>query len=281
VHQALKNVLVFVPVLLAHEIFSPDALWRVAVMFVAFTLVAFGTYVLNDLNDLDKDRHHPTKRARPLASGLIPIPTAFVVAVLLVLAGLAGSAVLGWPSLAALAAYTALTLLYSLALRRIMLVDVIALAALYTMRIIAGAVAADVALTIWTVLTSVFLFFSLALMKRYSEFAKYDLETSAGRGYVKRDRPAVLAAGITSGMMAVLVIAMYIDSDVAQQSYATPQILWAIVPLVLFWITRLWLLTERGEMHDDPVAFAISDRTSQVVALIGAGIVAAAALIGR
>jgi len=281
VHQATKNLLVFVPILLAHEFLSWDPLWRVIVMFIAFTVLSFGTYVMNDLHDLEKDRRHPAKRTRPLASGLLGIPTATVVGVVLIAVGLAASAILGWQSLAILVAYLVLTTLYSLVLRRVLLGDVLALAGLYTIRIFAGAIAADVALTIWTVLTSVFLFFSLALMKRYSELAKYDLETSGGRGYLKRDRPAVLAAGITSGMMAVLVIAMYIDSDVAQQSYGTPQLLWAIVPLVLFWITRLWLLTERGAMHDDPVAFAIGDRVSQAVAVIAAAIVATAALVGR
>jgi 4-hydroxybenzoate polyprenyltransferase/phosphoserine phosphatase len=281
VHQALKNVLVFVPILLAHQILDLDVLWRVGVVFIAFTMVAFGSYIMNDLHDIEKDRRHPTKRTRPLASGLIPIPTAVTVSTALIVGGLGLSVVLGWQSVAVLVLYFVLTVLYSFVLRKIVLADVLALAALYTIRILAGAVAASLSLTIWTVLTSVFLFFSLALMKRYSEFAKYDLDTSSGRGYVKRDRPAILAAGITSGMMAVLVIAMYIDSDVAQASYATPQILWAIVPLVLFWITRLWLLTERGEMHDDPVAFAITDRVSQVLAVVGVAIVAAAALVGR
>lgn len=281
VHQATKNLLVFVPILLAHEVFSLDPLWRVLVMFAAFTALSFGTYIMNDLHDLEKDRHHPTKRRRPLASGLIPIPRAIGVSVALILVGLGLSALLGWRAVAVLLGYYALTVLYSLVLRRIVLADVLALAGLYTLRIFAGAVAADIELTIWVVLTSVFLFFSLALMKRYSEFAKYDVDRPAGRGYTRRDRPAVLAAGIASGMMAVLVIAMYVDSDVAKASYATPQILWAIVPLVLFWVTRLWLLTERGEMHDDPVAFAIGDRVSQVTALVAAAIVVAAALVGR
>ena len=280
-HQATKNLLVLLPLLLAHEYAVWDSVWRALVMVAAFSLLSSGTYVLNDLHDLDADRRHPSKRLRPLASGGIPVSVAAVTSAALVLGGLGAALVLGPPALLVLLAYLVLTLGYSLVLRRLIVADVIALAALYTLRILAGAVAIGVAVSIWVALTSVFLFFSLALMKRVAEFANHAEASVDGRGYQRRDRTAVLAAGLSSGMVAVLVVAMYIDSDEARAAYTTPVILWMLIPLVLFWLTRMWLLTDRGQMHDDPVAYAISDRVSQGVALTAVAIVVAASLVGR
>lgn len=281
VHQAAKNVLIFVPLVLAQRFFDWGDDLRAILLFVAFSLVSCGSYVINDLLDIEKDRHHPTKRNRPLASGVISVRSAMVVCAVLLVAGLALSATLGWPSVAMLLAYLALTLLYSFVFKRLVVADVIVLAALYTLRIFAGAVAIEVPMSIWVTLTSVFMFFSLALMKRYSEFAKYDGEVSKGRGYLLRDRHALLSLGVASSIATVLVVGLYIDSDAVRVLYGFPQLLWAAVPLLLYWVTRLWILTERGEMHDDPVAFAITDRVSQVVFVLVAIVVIAAALIGR
>lgn len=278
-HQVTKNLLVFLPLALAHQ-FLWDSVLRAGVMFAAFSLLSVGTYIINDLHDLEKDRHHPTKRDRPLASGLIALPTAVLASALLILAGLGLGLVLGLPSLLILVGYLVLTLGYSLVLRSMVIADVIALAGLYTIRIFAGAIAIGVAVSIWVALTSIFLFFSLALMKRVAEFANHDIESSKGRGYQRRDRTAVLSAGISSGMVAILVVAMYIDSEVARATYRTPELLWALIPLLLFWLTRMWLLTDRGQMHDDPVAFAMTDRISQGVGVLGAGIAVAATLLG-
>lgn len=279
-HQMSKNVLVFLPLLLAHQFFNWDALGRALVMFAAFCLLSAGTYVFNDLHDLDKDRHHPTKRQRPLASGRISIPVAAAASIGLVLAGLGVAFLLGPTAGLILLGYLVLTLSYSLVLRSMIVGDVLALAGLYTVRIFAGAIAIGVAVSIWVALTSIFLFFSLALMKRVAELVNHDRESSGGRSYLRHDRTAVLSAGISSGMVAILVVAMYIDSDVAKATYSTPELLWAIIPLLLFWLTRMWLVTDRGQMHDDPVAYAMRDHTSQVVVVVGAAIVVAANLVG-
>lgn len=279
VHQAIKNLLIFLPLLLAHELQDIGAWADTVVAFLSFTLLSYGSYIWNDLHDLETDRAHPTKRFRPLASGAIQIPSALAVSFLLVFGGIALSATVNIGLTVTLLTYLIVTVSYSGFIKSIAVADVIVLAGLYTLRIIAGAAAISAPLSIWVMLTSIFMFFSLALMKRHSEFVKYESETLAGRGYRLSDRFAILSTGISSSLVAVLVVGLYIDSAAVSKLYTAPELLWAVLPLLLFWSTRLWFLTERGEMNDDPIAFTITDRVSQIVVLLLALIVVAASMV--
>ncbi|SEJ39884.1 UbiA family prenyltransferase [Demequina mangrovi] len=266
-HQAAKNALVFAPLVLAHEIFDLGLLGRALAMAVAFTMLASATYIWNDLHDLADDRAHPSKRFRPLAAGDIGILPALAAALALTLGALALGFALGLPSLAILLAYLSLTLWYSARLKRMIVADAIALAALFTLRILGGAAATALEVTIWLILVSTFLFFSLSLMKRYSEYVKYEIESSPGRGYFATDAATLQMLGVGSALVSALVMGLYVASDDVVAHYSTPELLWAVVPLLLYWVSRLWILTGRGHIDDDPVLYAIKERASQVVGL--------------
>lgn len=280
VHQWAKNLLVFVPLLTAHLVLDGTAWLRSLLAFVAFSLVASGTYLLNDLHDLDADRAHPTKRTRPVASGAMSIPAAVVLAVGLVLGGLAvGFLLLPRACLGSLAAYLALTLAYSFLLKRMLLVDVIALALLYTVRIHAGAQAIEVELSEWLFVFSLVVFTSLAFLKRYVELRRMPPAagaTLAGRGYAAEDAAIVRVLGPALGVTSVLVLALYVQAPAIEETYGTPGILWLLLPLMTYWVARIWFLAERGKVDDDPVAFAIRDRGTQVVVLLMAAVALAA-----
>lgn len=273
-HQWLKNLLLFVPLLAAHRLSEPGLLAAGLLAFIAFGLCASSVYVLNDLLDLSADRQHPSKRERAFASGRLPLLTGLLLIPLLLAAAftLAASALPG-AFLAALGAYYLLTLAYSLRLKRYMMVDVIALALLYTLRIVAGAAAMGIALSFWILAFSMFMFLSLALVKRHSELTStqaLEPPPDLGRGYVPSDLATIASLGGSAGFMAVLVLALYINDLNAGAAYSHPQLIWLACPLLLYWVGRTWLLTRRGEMHDDPVVFAMRDRTSLVVgALFG------------
>jgi 4-hydroxybenzoate polyprenyltransferase len=239
--------------------------------FVAFGLCASGVYVLNDLLDLPSDRQHPRKRLRPFASGALPLLPGIVLAPVLALAGLA----LAWltePRFAAvLAAYYLLTLGYSLRFKRVAMLDVMLLAMLYTLRIIGGTAVIGAALSFWLLAFSMFIFLSLALLKRYVELSAMLAEgklTAAGRGYGVDDLPLLQSLGGSAGYLAVLVLALYINSPESIALYSRPQVLWLLCPLVLYWVSRTWVVAHRGGMDDDPVVFAATDRVSQVVGLL-------------
>ncbi len=239
--------------------------------FAAFGLVASGGYVVNDIADREADRHNPHKRHRPVASGQVPVAAAAGLAPLLMLGGLA----LGWavtPSLAAmLLAYLAVTTLYSWRLKRWALADVVVLAALYTLRIIAGGVATGIPLSAWLLAFSVFVFFSLALAKRYAELVELREagdDAALRRDYEVGDLPLLEAMGVVSGYLSLLVLALYITSDDVVALYATPHWLWAALPALLYWISRLWLLAHRGRLHGDPFVFAIRDPLSYAVGAV-------------
>jgi len=268
VHQWLKNLLVFVPLLAAHRFADPAAASQALVAFFAFCLCASGVYVLNDLLDLPSDRRHPRKRLRPFASGELLLLHGMVAAPLMTLAGFA----LAWlcsPAFAAvLGVYYAATLAYSLRLKRVHMLDVMLLAGLYTIRIIGGAVAAGVPLSFWLLAFSMFVFLSLAMLKRYTElFAlpESGQAEASGRGYAGGDLPLLQSLGGASGYLSVLVLALYINSPESLAIYSRPQMLWLLCPLLLYWISRAWSLVRRGRMHDDPVVFAATDRVSLVV----------------
>ncbi|MEI7051331.1 UbiA family prenyltransferase [Pseudomonas sp. B21-051] len=269
-HQWMKNILIFVPLLAAHQLGNYLLIWQGVMAFLFFGLCASSVYLLNDLLDLADDRHHGTKRFRPFASGRLSIGSGIMVFPLLLTGAFAGAALfLPWAFVATLVAYYILTFAYSLWLKRQMAVDVIALAALYTLRIIAGAAAFGLELTFWILAFSMFMFLSLALVKRYAELGearrKGLTQKTRGRGYYPGDLEMISSLGASSGYLAVMVLALYIHDQATTSLYAHPQIIWLACPLLLFWVTRVWMLTHRGQMHDDPVVFAIRDRVSLMV----------------
>jgi len=270
-HQWLKNLLVFLPLLTAHLVLAPDALLHSCMAFAAFCLCASGVYLLNDLLDLDADRRHPRKRLRPFAAGALPLVAGLVVTPMLTLAAFVLALAISKLFAAALAVYLVMTLAYSFLLKRIAMLDTVVLAGLYTIRIIAGTFALRLDVSFWLLAFSMFLFLSLAMIKRYTELRTL-LSTgdsrSAGRGYAVEDLPMVQSLGGASGYMAVLVLALYINSTASEALYRHPTVLWLLCPLLLYWISRAWLIAHRGAMHDDPVVFAVSDRTSRLLLVL-------------
>jgi 4-hydroxybenzoate polyprenyltransferase len=269
-HQWAKNVLIFLPLLLAHQISHMEALLHTVYAFVAFGMCASSVYVVNDLVDLTSDRQHPRKRRRPFASGQLPVAAGLIVIPLMLgAAALAAQTTLKFCAL--LGAYYVLTWAYSIRLKRAALLDVMTLACLYTIRIIAGAAAAEVPLSFWLLAFSVFIFLSLGIVKRYSEIddqARHGTTTNSSRGYHTTDLPLLLSLGTASGYCAVIVAALYIMSSDSQALYSHTKGLWLICPLLLYWLSRIWLLTTRGHMPDDPVIFALRDRRSLLIGVL-------------
>jgi 4-hydroxybenzoate polyprenyltransferase len=264
-HQWLKNLLVFVPVVVAHELRDFSLLLQAAAAFVSFGLCASSVYLLNDLLDLESDRQHPRKRHRALTAGTIPIQHGVLLVPLLLAAAFVVALRLPPWFLAVLGVYYAATLAYSLRLKRVMMIDVLVLATLYTLRVVAGGAATGLGSSFWLLAFSMFLFLSLALVKRYSELVlirKQVKDAAAGRGYQVRDLETLAQFGIASGYCAVLVLALYINSPTVEALYRHPEALWLICPLLLYWISRVWLLARRGAIHEDPILFALADRRS-------------------
>lgn len=260
-HQWAKNILLVVPLLAAHRILDLNAWASAAVAFLGFGLVASATYLINDLLDLQSDRMHPQKRFRPMASGLLPIRAGLSLTLLAGLSGFCLSLAFLPPEFAAyLLVYTVLTLAYSFDLKRRLLVDVLSLAVLYTLRILAGGAAVGVVVSEWLLMFSLFVFISLAFLKRAIELK--DSEGGAripGRAYSVADLETVRIIGVSSGLISVLVLSLYIASPAVTQLYRSPQILWLVCPLLIYWIARIWFLAARGEVHHDPVVFALLD----------------------
>jgi 4-hydroxybenzoate polyprenyltransferase/phosphoserine phosphatase len=275
--QWVKNLLLFLPLLAAHQLGDGSALLAATLAFAVFSLTASSVYLLNDLLDLAADRAHPRKRHRPFAAGVLPPALGAVLSPLLLLIAFGLSLLfLPWLFTLILGGYYLLTTAYSFGLKRKPVVDVILLAALYTVRVIAGAAAVSVAASFWLLAFSMFIFLSLALSKRYTELDSLRQRgelTAAGRGWHVDDLPLVQTLGTGAGLIGVLVLALYIDSEPARRLYATPEALWLICPLLLYWISRLWFKTHRGEMHDDPVVFALRDRISLMIGALTLGIV--------
>jgi 4-hydroxybenzoate polyprenyltransferase len=272
-HQWMKNVLIFVPLLAAHELSNPQLIAQALLAFFFFGVCASSVYILNDILDLADDRHHSTKKHRPFAAGTLSIKSGILAFPALLAIAFGGAAIfLDWTFSIVLAAYYILTLAYSMGLKRKMAVDVIALAMLYTVRIIAGAFACGLELTFWILAFSMFIFLSLALVKRYAELhesrKKGLTEKTRGRGYYPADLEILSSLGASSGYLSVMVLALYIHEQSITSLYTHPQFIWLACPLLLFWITRVWVLTHRGEMHDDPVVFAIRDRASLIMGLM-------------
>lgn len=270
VHQWLKNLLLFVPLLTAHEWHNILLIFNALIGFLAFSLCASSVYLLNDLLDLPSDRGHPRKRKRPFAAGDVPFSRGGVLMLLLLFMGLSVAAALSWAFLGVLLVYLAFTLAYSLRLKAVALIDVLILAGLYTLRVIAGAAAIDVVPSFWLLAFSMFVFLSLALVKRCSELdalIEMNGEATMGRDYRVSDLGYLHSMGTASGYLSVLVLALFINSPDVTERYTHPELLWLLCPTILYWISRIWLKTRRGEMHDDPLIFAIRDRGSRFVLL--------------
>lgn len=270
-HQWAKNLLVFVPALGAHRIFDPQTLLSVSQAFIWFGLCASGTYLINDLMDIESDRVHPRKRLRPFAAGTLPLIYGKLSAPALIVIAFAGAALtLDVLFTAALALYLMGTLWYTTVLKRVAMVDVLSLAGLYTLRLIAGAAAASVVPSFWLLAFSMFMFLGLAIVKRYTELRAIlsaGNDKAAGRGYTTEDLPLLLACGTSACFASVLVLALYVN-DGTSVTYRQPELLWLLCPLMLYWILRVWRKSYRGELHHDPVVFALRDWPSMVVAVL-------------
>lgn len=269
-HQWLKNTLLFVPAIMAHQITNPTVFLKGMGAFVAFCLCTSAGYLINDLLDIEADRRHPVKRHRPVAAGHISLLMVCSLIPLLLAGGFSIALYLPREFFPLLGLYILGTTAYSLYLKQIILLDVTVLAALYTLRIVAGTAATEVAYSAWLLGFSLFLFMSLALLKRYTELVlleKYKLTVSHGRGYTSADRYLLSHLGTASGYLSVLVLALYINSEKVVTLYTRPWMLWLITPLLIYWIGRAWLLASRGDVHDDPLIFAIRDPGSILVGL--------------
>ena len=268
-HQWLKNLLILVPLLLVATTASLATAAEFVAAFLLLSLLTSGTYLANDLLDLEADRRHPRKRFRPIASGDLPIPVAAAAAALLILGALAGSALLlGPPFLAVALAYLVLTLAYSFRLKQVVILDVMVIAALFVLRVLGGMVLLGQPPSPWLLMFSAFFFLSLALMKREVELnAMPEAETVTGRGYLPGDRTFVVAFGIASGVASLVVFALFISamSLLPGSSYGAPAVFWLALPVVAYWLARMWLLTARGQMNDDPILYALRDRASLVL----------------
>lgn len=265
IHQWVKNILLFMPLIAAHQFLNMELWLPLVIAFFAFSLCASSVYITNDLFDLEDDRQHPRKRKRPFASGRIPVLIGVGLVPLLLVSGFVLANYVGGQFLPWLTFYFLLTCAYTWLFKRIVLLDCMTLAMLYTLRVVSGAAAVNMSLSFWLLAFSVFLFLSLAFIKRYAELEIQLLSGDVkikGRGYYTTDAVIVQTLGITAGYAATLVLALYLNSDEVVALYAFPEAIWAAIPIMLFWVSWMWLRAHRGEMHDDPIVFALKDKAS-------------------
>ena len=270
-YQWLKNLLLFVPMVMAHRFFEGPLIVRSVTAFLAFGLSASSVYLLNDLVDMPADRRHPRKRHRPFASGQLSPAWGLMGIPLLLTLSLALSLLLPLPFLGIILIYFVLNFIYSVWLKQIALLDVIVLTGLYTLRVMAGSASVAIWPSAWLLAFCTFLFLSLALVKRYAE-----LLTIGGtgrisvRGYEIADKDLLASLGAGSGYVAVLVLVIYISSGIAEIHYTRQQLIWLLCPLLLYWISYVWLVAHRGGMHDDPLVFTLKDPISRIVMSLAA-----------
>jgi 4-hydroxybenzoate polyprenyltransferase len=273
VHQWLKNLLLGAPMAASFAASGIDNLDKLVLGFFSFSFIASSVYLMNDLLDLENDRAHHSKRERPLASGRISLLSGLATAILLMPLGLVMASFVGPGFLLITMIYLATTFAYSFWLKKAVIIDCLVLAFLYTIRVIAGALAVDLSVTFWLLAVSVFMFLSLAWVKRYAELNKalsLGATEAKGRGYRVSDLPMLGFFGVASGFMGVLVFTLYIDSNSSEQIYRTPELAWFAIPVLVYWISRIWLKAYRGEMNEDPMVFAFKDRASLAsAALLG------------
>jgi 4-hydroxybenzoate polyprenyltransferase len=271
-HQWIKNLLVYLPTLAAIDTTGPGAIWPGTLAFLAFCLVASSVYLANDLLDVSADRRHPRKRNRPFAAGLLPIPHGLVMIPALLTAGMLLATMLPAAFVGVLTLYYLSSNLYSFWLKRVPLLDTLVLAGLYTLRILGGAAAIRVIPSVWLLAFSMFFFLSIALAKRHSELVEGEGTgpgaSIPGREYRPEDLGTLISQGSASGYAAVLVLALYINDAKEQTRYNHPEIIWLICPLLLYWINKLWLNSQRREIREDPVIWAIRNRVSRSIAIL-------------
>jgi 4-hydroxybenzoate polyprenyltransferase/phosphoglycolate phosphatase-like HAD superfamily hydrolase len=276
VHQWSKNVLVFVPVLLAHQIGNPAAMWHALMACLALSFAASALYIINDLLDLQADRLHPAKRRRPLASGAVSMEAGLGLAAFMAVAAAAVALFLAPTGRLLLATYAAASLTYSLKLKRMLFLDVVSLSLLYALRVVYGGSATGISISVWTLAFSLFLFTSLATVKRLAELRR--VSPAAGsqeyRGYMGADVNQLSSLASAAGCVAVLVLALYINSPEVGLLYRRPRGLWLLCPLLIYWIGRLTLIANRGHLDDDPVMFALKDRATRVIGVVAAMVLA-------
>jgi len=269
--QWMKNILVFVPLFAAHLFTEPILVARTLISFLAFSCCASSGYLINDLCDLEADRHHPSKQLRPFASGRLSLLYGLAMAPALIVLGSFLAWLVSSLSVGFLLLYLTLTLAYSFRLKRVVLLDVFLLATFYTLRIIAGGLAATIPLSVWLLAFSMFLFLSLAFLKRYAELVimrGVDGARAKARSYELSDAELLAFSGTASGYAAVLVLSLYIASGAVKVLYSTHQVLWLVCPLLLYWNGYLWLIAHRGQMFHDPLMFAVRNRTSRILILL-------------
>jgi 4-hydroxybenzoate polyprenyltransferase/phosphoserine phosphatase len=274
-HQWAKNLLIFLPLLLAHTV-AVRGFSAALLAFCCFSLAASATYIVNDLLDIEADRRHPTKRQRPFASGDLSAFTGLAIVAVFLLLALTGARLLPVAFLGWLLLYLATTLAYSMVLKRVVLVDVVVLSGLYTLRLLAGSAATSSHISAWLAGFSVFLFFSLAIVKRFAELENLrssGLPPRNGRGYLVADIDQLRSFGTSSAFAATVVFAIYISSKEVMTLYRHPERLWLIMPLMILWLCRVWLLAARGNLNEDPLVFALTDKMSLLIGVAVAAIV--------
>ena len=269
-HQWVKNILIFAPLILSFQFLNAELVIYALLAFMAFSLTASGLYIINDLLDIEADRAHPTKRNRPFASGSLSKNWGIGQSILVLVLAFAIANYLNPKSLVVLIIYAIISASYSFKLKQVVLLDVSLLAVLYTLRIIAGTFAVSLELSYWLIVFSIFIFTSLAMVKRVSELYNLKLQGKVevgGRGYTVQDHEIMSALGAASGFVSVLVLALYIHDPITAERYSHPEWLWIIVPSILYWIGRVWIIAHRGQMNEDPVVFAVSDKVSYLILL--------------
>lgn len=269
VHQWLKNLLLFVPLFAAHQLTEMQN-WLILIQaFLAYSLIASSVYIANDMLDLESDRHHTRKKQRPFASGKISLVYGALLAPCLLCIASTLAFQINSAFFICLLCYFCLSSIYSIKLKSLLLIDCIVLALLYTLRIIAGSLAVSMSLSFWFLTFSVFFFLSLAFVKRYAEFQLHETSSAAipGRAYLASDAPIIQMFGIGAGYAAVLVLAFYLNSEAVMVLYQAPEFVWGAVAVLLFWISWMWMQAHRGNMHDDPVIFALENRISLLASL--------------
>ncbi len=276
-HHWVKNLLVFLPMLAAHQV-SSNTLLNSVNAFVSFSLIASAVYLLNDLYDCNADKTHSRKRNRPLASGRITRSACLVCAGVFLVAAFVSAARLGTYFSVVLLAYLSLAVAYTVFLKRIVYLDVCILAGLYTSRIIAGGAATAITPSVWLLLFSACIFFALAAVKRLAELRDIadsaDVQSISGRGYHLRHLPIVERFATIAGYASVVILALYFNSSAVERLYQTPVFLWLICLVLIVWLRHIFQTTASGRMHDDPVIFATTDRRSLICFVLIVGFVA-------
>jgi 4-hydroxybenzoate polyprenyltransferase len=274
-HQWVKNFIIFVPLVTSHSFGNARLVAQAILAMISFSACASGVYLINDLCDLEADRQHATKKFRPFASGQLPLPVGLIMAPVALALSAVIAAFISRNFFLVLVVYFLLTTSYSWRLKQIALLDVFVLAGLYTIRLIAGHAATGIAYSSWLLAFSMFIFLSLALAKRFTELnllRRQNKRDSKGRGYTSDDLEMVAMLGIASGFLSVMVMALYVNSEEVKIIYKYPILLLLVCPLLLYWISRVWLIAHRGQMHDDPTVFALKDPASYAIGALTIGI---------